>query len=65
MLLKAKIKVANMIKRFLLRLKLLRSIEEIAKKEPNDFMFAGKVRNLLDHFYETGEIKEDPKGRRL
>jgi|APGre2960657404_1045060.scaffolds.fasta_scaffold356574_2 hypothetical protein len=54
-----------MIKRFLLRLKLLRSIEEIAKKEPNDFMFAGKVRNLLDHFYETGEIKEDPKGRRL
>lgn len=50
---------------FLSKLKLLNKIIELEKKEPNDFQFAGKLRNLIDHFKETGEIKENPKGRRL
>tara|TARA_R110000868_G_scaffold368629_2_gene631721 strand:+ start:925 stop:1086 length:162 start_codon:yes stop_codon:yes gene_type:complete len=47
------------------KLKLLKKILELEKTESNDFQFAGKVRNLIDHFKETGEIKDDPKGRRL
>ena len=47
------------------KLKLLKKILELEKAESNDFQFAGKLRNLIDHFKETGEIKDNPKGRRL
>lgn len=47
------------------KLKLLKKILELEKAESNDFQFAGKLRNLIDHFKETGEIKDDLKGRRL
>ena len=47
------------------KLKLLKKILEVEKAESNDFQFAGKLRNLIDHFKETGEIKDDLKGRRL
>ena len=47
------------------KLKLLKKILQLEKEESNDFQFAGKVRNLIDHFKETGEIKEDLKSRRL
>jgi hypothetical protein len=47
------------------KLKLLKKILEIEKAESNDFQFAGKLRNLIDHFIQTGEIKDNPKGRRL
>jgi hypothetical protein len=47
------------------KLKLLKKILEIEKEESNDFQFAGRLRNLIDHFNQTGEIKDNPKGRRL
>ena len=47
------------------KLKLLKKILELEKAESNDFQFAGKLRNLIDHFKQTGEIKDDLKGRRL
>ena len=47
------------------KLKLLKKILELEKSESNDFEFAGKLRNLIDHFIQTGEIKDNPKGRRL
>jgi hypothetical protein len=47
------------------KLKLLKKILEIEKSESNDFQFAGRLRNLIDHFNQTGEIKDNPKGRRL
>jgi len=47
------------------KVKLLSKILALEKSEPNDFVFAGKVRNLIDHFKETGEIKQNPKGRTL
>jgi hypothetical protein len=47
------------------KLKLLKKILELEKAESNDFQFAGKLRNLIDHFNQTGEIKDNPKGRRL
>jgi hypothetical protein len=51
--------------KFISRLKLLKKILEIEKAESNDFQFAGRLRNLIDHFNQTGEIKDNPKGRRL
>ena len=47
------------------KLKLLKKILELEKAESNDFQFAGRLRNLIDHFNQTGEIKDNPKGRRL
>ena len=47
------------------KLKLLKKILELEKEESNDFQFAGRLRNLIDHFNQTGEIKDNPKGRRL
>ena len=47
------------------KLKLLKKILEIEKSESNDFQFAGRLRNLIDYFNQTGEIKDNPKGRRL
>ena len=47
------------------KLKLLKKILEVEKAESNDFEFAGKLRNLIHHFNQTGEIKDNPKGRRL
>ena len=47
------------------KLKLLKKILELEKEESNDFQFAGRLRNLIDHFNQTGEIKDNLKGRRL
>lgn len=45
--------------RFITKFKLLKKIIELSKLESNDFVFGGKVRNLIRHFEETGEIKPD------
>ena len=47
------------------KLKLLKKISESERIESNDYEFGGKVRNLITHFNETGEIKSNPNGRRL
>ena len=57
--------LANMIGKFLKKLKLLEVIQSLSKKESNDFVFGGKVRTLINHFRETGEIKKDPESRKL
>jgi hypothetical protein len=54
-----------MLGKFLKKLKLLEVIQTLSKKESNDFVFGGKVRTLIDHFKETGEIKKDPHSRKL
>lgn len=54
-----------MLGRILTKLKLLQVIQTLSKKESNDFVFGGKVRTLIEHFKETGEIKKDPSSRKL
>ncbi len=54
-----------MLRKFFNKLKLLKIIELLHQKESNDFVFGGKVRNLLYHFKETGEIKKDPISRKF
>lgn len=54
-----------MIRKILNKLKLVEKIQDLAKKESNDFVFGGKVRTLIEHFKETGEIKKDPHSRKL
>ena len=47
------------------KLKLLKKISEFERIESNDYEFGWNVRDLIIHFNETGEIKSNPKGRRL
>lgn len=47
------------------KLELLEKIIELEKTEPNDYQFGGKIKNLINFFIQTGEIKENPKGRSL
>jgi len=54
-----------MIRKIFRKLKLLNVIQDLSKKESNDFVFGGKVRTLLEHFKDTGEIKKDPHSRKL
>jgi hypothetical protein len=51
--------------RFFSKLKLIAKIIQITKEESNDYVFGGKVRNLINHFQETGEIKKDPVHRKI
>ena len=46
-------------------IKLLDAILELEKKESNDYALGGKLRNLIEHFNQTGEIKKDPQPRKL
>lgn len=54
-----------MIRKILNKIKLVEKIKDLSKKESNDFVFGGKVRTLIEHFKETGEIKKDPSSRKL
>ena len=51
--------------RFITKFKLLKKIIDLSNLESNDFVFGGKTRNLIRHFQETGEIKQDQTDKKF
>jgi hypothetical protein len=54
-----------MIKKIITKYKLLNKIFSLSKEESNDFILGGKIRHLITHFHDKGEIKKDPTHRKF